>query len=114
MISASRAGSSPVDAATALISASRPSGRAMREAGGLRGLGTRAAGFSASVRKPSATAWLYMHRKAPIRCSAAASPPRAFRRCTTFALMSSANWLISKGDGSVMSLGPHASTTRFQ
>jgi hypothetical protein len=86
----------------------------MRAVGSLRGLGTRAAGFSASGSRRSATAWLYMQRRAPIRCSAAPQPPRAFRRATTFALMSSASWLISSGDTEVMGLGPHASIIRFQ
>ena len=44
MISESRAGSLPVDAAMAAISESRLSGSAMRTPGSLRGLGTRAAG----------------------------------------------------------------------
>ena len=80
MISESRAGSLPVDPATSPIALSRLSGSGIRALRSLRGFGTRAAGFSSSERMRSATAWLYMHRSALIRCSAAPRPPRAFRR----------------------------------
>ncbi len=46
-----------VAAATRRISSRRPSGSAVRVLRSLRGLGTRAAGFSLSVRMPSATAY---------------------------------------------------------
>jgi hypothetical protein len=49
----SSAGSLPVDTATRESSFSRWSGSAIRALRNLRGLGARAAGFSASVRMPS-------------------------------------------------------------
>jgi hypothetical protein len=60
-----------------------------------------------------ANARLHMRHSAFIRYSAAPRPPRAFRGCTTFPLMSSASWLFSRGH---RSYGPrhHASTTGSQ
>ena len=50
-------------------------------------------------------------RSAPIRCSAAPRPPRAFLRCTAPALTCSASWLISSAVGSLTRLCPHSRTT---
>ena len=42
-------------------------------------------GSAAAVMMPSATARLYRHRNAEIRCSVALRPPLLLRRCNAFA-----------------------------
>ena len=96
----SSSGSSPVVAATWLISASRVSATARRVEGRRRGLATLRAGLSLSLISPSSSACRYRQRSAAMRFSAALRPPRALRRGTTFARTCATSCLISDGVGS--------------
>ncbi len=114
MMSASRAGSSPVDAATVLISASRLSGRAVRELGGLRGLGDarrRVFGFGQEAVGDGVVVHAPQGADQVLGCAASAAGVAARGDVRLGVLGELADL---QRDGSVMSLVPHASVTRFQ